>query len=155
MEAELQIKEKMEEFVRRIKKDSEGPEFGALKNRIEVWYNEVGDCLQLKTMNIATIAKRIDEFLTIYYSVEKRDLPVGFQLKDVKVLINKFELKSVAVGAGYSKEGNALKSISLVIELILKAYEKSRQTGTIGSRNGYRTAFEILINNKIAGLAGV
>ena len=145
----------MDEFVKIIKEDSEKPYFGSLKNQIEIWYNEEGDCVQFKTMDIATLGKRIDEYLTIYYSVEKRDLPVGFQLKDVKALINKFELKSVTVGASYSKEGNALKSISLVIELILKAYEKSHQTGTIGSRDGYRTAFETLINNRIAGFAGV
>jgi len=52
------------------------------------WYNAHGDCIVFQTADEAIVADRIDQFLTIYrWAVDHR--PIGFQVKDVKALLDK------------------------------------------------------------------
>ena len=61
---------------------------GSHVERREPWYNAHGDCIQFQTMNIAVVAERIDNYLTIYRSATDNE-PIGFQLKDVQRLIQR------------------------------------------------------------------
>ena len=101
------------------------------------WYNSHGDCIMYKTSDEAVIGDRIDEILTIYRSIQAR-APIGFKIKGVRAILNKFGYDGLAVNT--SQEGQKVKSISIVA-LLLAAYEegplniKRRQAyaGVLGS----------------------
>ena len=97
---------------------------GSHKDRMEFWYNRQGDCIEFQTVDEAVIADRIDDHLTLYRSVEKRE-PIGFQIKGIKALI------SISGGEGIevrtSKDGNQIVSVRI---LLLRAYDSDRSTIT-------------------------
>lgn len=62
-------------------------ERGSQKDNIEFWYNLHGDCIEFQTVDEAIIADRIDDYLTIYRSLENRE-PIGFKIKGVRSLLN-------------------------------------------------------------------
>ena len=109
----------------------EHPAFSA-----EPWYNPDGDCIVCKIANEASVADRIDEFLTIYRSAED-NRPIGFQVKGVGAIIDKFGLAGLAIAC----EANAgsMESLS-VTALLLAAYED--RPFTLGRRIGYAEAME-------------
>lgn len=72
-----------------IKGLQDNPDLGSHKDEIGPWYNSVGDCIEFQTVQEAYVADRVDEFLTIYRSADT-EKPIGFQIKDVKVLLEKF-----------------------------------------------------------------
>ncbi len=52
-------------------------------------------------MQVATLGKRIDEFLTLYISMKDKKA-IGFQLKDIHALINKYDVDLITVQADYA-----------------------------------------------------
>ena len=100
------------------------------------WYNGPGDCIIFQTTDEATVADRIDEVLTIYRSVET-NTPVGYQIKGVRALAEKFGWAGIRVDC--KNEGNELTEIS-ISALLLGAYEQGPKT--IGRRKGYASAFD-------------
>ena len=131
-----------EDFLKKIEKDSQTKAFGSKKNNIQIWYNQDGDCVQFQTMHVGVLRERIDDYLTVYRSAEDNE-PIGFQLKDVHALINKYELEGVAVQAGYSIKDNKLISVAV---LMLKAFAKMQPS--INRVAGYGDAFRTLTNDK-------
>lgn len=113
-----------EKFITQLKQDLERVDFGSKQNDIQLWYNEEGDCIQFVTMqDVATIGKRIDEYLTLYVSMED-EKPIGFQLKDVHALIREHGIGGVVeVQAGYTPADKRLVSITATT-LILIALNK-------------------------------
>lgn len=85
--------------------------------RTEPWYNPYGDCIEYQTVNEAVVADRIDGLLTIYRSA-LTDKPVGFQIKGVRVLLDKLRCHGVATLSSESENGQ-LVSVSLFAFLSL------------------------------------
>lgn len=127
-----------EKFITQLKQDIEGKDFGSRQDDLQLWYNEEGDCIQFKTMHVATIRKRIDEYLTLYISIEDNK-PIGFQLKDIHALINEHKMDSIIVQADYSSSDKKLVSISM---LIFEAFVKMPRT--INRTSGYAEAFRTI-----------
>jgi len=100
------------------------------------WYNGPGDCIIFQTTDEAVVAERIDEILTIYRSVET-NIPVGYQIKGVRALAEKFGWDGVRVDC--KKDGDELMEVSLSA-LLLSAYEQGPKT--ISRRRGYASAFD-------------
>jgi len=92
--------------------------FGSKKNQI--WYNKEGDCLQLQTEQVAVVGERIDEFLTVYHSAENNDI-IGFQLKDIKELVNRYGLTGIVVNASVDPD----KLDISVYALLLRAFRSA------------------------------
>lgn len=124
-------------FLKELNKDILSDDFGSGQNDPVIWYNEEGDCLQFKTMQVATIGKRIDEYLTLYLSAED-DKPIGFQLKDIHALYSKHDADLMAVHADYTSKDRMLISVSM---LMLKAFKKKAES--INRLSGYSEAFGI------------
>ena len=70
-----------EKFIKQIMRDVKSKAFGSRQHELQVWYNKDGDCVQFKTVQVATLRRRVDEYLTLYISIDDKK-PVGFQLKD-------------------------------------------------------------------------
>ena len=100
----------------------------------EPWYNSVGDCISYKTADEAVVADRIDEILTVYRSVVS-DEPIGFKIKGVQVILNKFGYDGLSVST--EQNGTTVKSISIAV-LLLAAYEEGPRS--IKRRIGYANA---------------
>ena len=107
------------------------PEF-----RAEPWYNPDGDCIVFQMANEAIVADRIDEILTLYRSAIDRR-PIGFQIKGVHALIQKFGVDGLELESVTSD--HEVKSIS-VTALLLAAYEEGPKT--FNRRQAYAIAFE-------------
>jgi hypothetical protein len=125
-------------FIKQLKHDIEGSEFGSKQEELQIWYNQEGDCVQFKTMHVATIAKRIDEYLTLYISIEDNK-PIGFQLKDIHALANKYDVDLTAVQADYTSRDKRLVSITT---LMFQAFVKIPKTTNRVS--GYSEAFRTI-----------
>ncbi len=124
-------------FLEELKRDIQSDDFGSGHDAPNIWYNEDGDCLQFKTTHVATIGKRIDEYLTLYLSAENNE-PIGFQLKDIHALYSKHDADLMSVQADYTSEGKILISMSM---LMLKAFKKKKES--INRLTGYSEAFSI------------
>lgn len=81
------------------------------------WYNPYGDCVMYQTVDEATVADRIDEYLTILRSAVD-DRPIGFQLKDVLAVIKRYGCEALRVSAAIHKD-----QVISVKALLLAAYE--------------------------------
>jgi len=107
----------LDDFVHEMEKESGE---GTPEARLEPWYNKYGDCIVYQTVGEAVVADRVGELLTIYRSaIDER--PIGFQIKGVMAMIQKFGLdglQSISVGA-----------------LLLAAYEDGPMT--LGRRQAY------------------
>lgn len=131
-----------EKFIKQLKQDLNGSDFGSKQDDLQIWYNKEGDCLQFKTIpNVATIGKRIDEYLTLYISIED-EKPIGFQLKDVRALIKDLGVDLMAVQAGYVSGDKSLVSITA---LMLKALVKMPES--INRFSGYANAFRTIVKD--------
>jgi hypothetical protein len=109
---------------------------GRPKFRAEPWYNPHGDCVVFQLADEAFVAERIDELLTVYHSViDKRT--IGFQIKGVQAMINKFGLDGLAVTSETDSDG--VKSVSIAA-LLLAAYEEGPRT--VGRRKAYSVVME-------------
>ena len=107
---------------------------GVSKFVSQPWYNPDGDCIVFQTHGEAVVAKRIDDLLTIYNSaIDER--PIGFQIKGVKAIIEKFGIDGLVVQSVIDREG--VKSVSIAA-LLLAAYEKGESS--VERRLGYAKA---------------
>jgi len=75
----------LNKFLKEVKSRSD---FGSCKDEIRPWYNPVGDYIEFQATNEEFIADRIDDYLTIYKSIDNNQ-PTGFKIKDVQALIRK------------------------------------------------------------------
>jgi hypothetical protein len=132
-----------EKFITRLKQNLKGSDFGSKQDDVHLWYNEEGDCIQFKTTHVATIGKRVDEYLTLYISVENQK-PIGFQLKDVQALLNAQNLDLMAVQVDYASLDKSLVSVSM---LIFEAY--SKMPTTINRKFGYSEAIRTMVKDKV------
>lgn len=131
-----------EKFIRQLKQDLEGSDFGSRQDDLQIWYNKEGDCFQFKTMqHVATMGKRIDEYLTLYISIEDGK-PVGFQLKDINALIKELDIDLMAVQAGYVSGDKSLVSITA---LMLRALVKMPES--VNRISGYTDAFRTMVKD--------
>ena len=120
----------MENFLKELmSKFCNGEELGSHRNELHIRYNEDGDCVQFQTDHVAIVRQRIDEYLTLYKSAES-DKVIGFQLKDIKALVNKYECDSFTVKAAVHN-----KLLMSITTLLLKAF--SKQHPTINRMRGY------------------
>jgi hypothetical protein len=103
---------------------------------LQLWYNPYGDCVEYQTEQVAIVADRIGEYLTIYRSAET-DKAIGFQLKDVKALMKKY---TSPVQLEWKTKGNTLVSVSA---LLLAAME-AEVPFTIKKRSGFLDAMRNL-----------
>lgn len=108
---------------------------GSHKERLEIWYNAQGDCIQFKMKQEAVVADRIDDYLTIYRSAISNEA-IGFKLKDVQALIKRYGSDGMEIEALHSKE--ALISVTA---LLLYAFRDSALT--FNRVEGYKEALNI------------
>ncbi len=101
----------------------------------EPWYNSAGDCVIYQTSDEPMVAKRVDPVLTIYHSLNTGKA-IGYEIKGVKAIINKFGLDGITVEC--KQREREVVGISLTA-LLLAAYEQGPQT--IGRRKAYADAF--------------
>ncbi len=113
-----------EDFIKQLEQDIAGIDFGSKQDDLQMWYNERGDCIQFKTMNVPAIRERIDECLTLYFSIEDQK-PIGFQLKDIKALANLLDV-DIMVKADITSSDKSLISITALI--LFKAYTQMPET---------------------------
>src|SRR5277367_5106444 len=99
------------------------------------WWNPAGDCIIYQTSDEATVAERIDDILTIYVSVVSGK-PIGFQIKGIGAMSNKFGWAGAAVEC--KERYKELLEVSLSA-LLLTAYENGPKT--ISRRQAYIEAF--------------
>jgi len=83
----------LDNFVRQMDKHAR---FGSHKGEIQPWYNREGDCIEFQTVHEGFMADRIDDYLTIYRSAKTND-PIGFQIKDVGALVDKYGYEGLAL----------------------------------------------------------
>ena len=99
------------------------------------WLNIHGDCIVCQLdVDTAVFAERIDELLSIYRSAETRKA-VGFQIKGVRAITERFGWDAMAIQA--EANGSELRSVSMTA-LCLAAYENGPKT--ISRRRGYAEA---------------
>lgn len=98
------------------------------------WYNRFGDCIDYQTEQVAVVADRIDHHLTIYRSVEN-NAAIGFQLKDVKALMEKYKSQ---FGVLFTTRDNTLISVT---SLLLTAFKIDSST-TMKKQTGYEQALK-------------
>jgi hypothetical protein len=104
--------------------------------KAEPWYNPYGDCVVYKIADEATVAERVDGLLTIYRSADD-DRPIGFQIKGVRAIINRFGLEGLAFTSEI--DAKSVKSVSIAL-LLLAAYEEGPYT--LGRRMAYAAAMQ-------------
>ena len=117
-------------------RDLDPSQKGSHKGQREPWYNPHGDCIQFQTVNEAVIGERIDGYLTIYRSAISHE-PVGFQIKDVQRLIQRYGCSGIEVQAQMSRQ-----RLVRVTGLLLYAYQS--EPPTINRINGYMSAMSAL-----------
>jgi hypothetical protein len=116
---------------------------GVSREASKPWYNPAGDCIIYQMADEAIVADRIDRSLTIYRSAIN-NRPIGFQIKGVDAITQKFGLNGILVECKTNKYELQQVSISA---LLLAAYEQGPQT--IGRREGYAAAFDCAPNPRI------
>ena len=109
---------------------------GSHNSQREPWYNSHGDCIQFKTVNEAIVAERIDNYLTIYRSAISNE-PIGFQIKDIQKLLQKYGCTGIEVEA--KVKGQRLIRVT---GLLLYAYQS--ESPTINRVSGYMSAISAL-----------
>lgn len=109
---------------------------GSHVHQREPWYNPHGDCIQFQTANEATVAERVDNYLTIYRSALTNH-PIGFKIKDVRELIKRYGCDGIAVEAEI--RGQILVRVT---GLLLRAYQS--EPSTINRVSGYASALGTL-----------
>ena len=124
----------MEDFLKKIMADSKGSAFGSRKGDAEIWYNEEGDCLQFQLTHVAVVRNRIDDYLTVYRSAVD-SAPIGFQLKDIKALIQKYSAGGIVVKAEVDK-GKLISVTALLVNILADL------GATIMRREGYSEALQ-------------
>lgn len=135
------MEEEKDEFTKQLEKDIKSPEFGSMQDDHLMWYNKEGDCIHFKTMDVDIIGKRIDEFLTLYISIEENK-PVGFQLKDIHALTSLLDV-DLMVEADVTTKDKRLISINM---LILKAFDK--KPANISRFSGYTDAIGVMTKDE-------
>jgi hypothetical protein len=118
-------------FLEDMMKGQGQPEF-----RAEPWYNPYGDCIVYQMVDVAVVAERVDELLTIYRSASD-NRAIGFQIKGVHAIITKFGLDGLAVAS--EADSGGVRSISIAA-LLLAAYEQGEPT--IARRMAYASVME-------------
>lgn len=108
------------------------PDLNSKRDVLEPWYNEYGDCIEFQTVNEAIVADRIDDFLTIFRSAKSNE-PIGFQLKDIKALAQKYHYDKLKVEIAI--KGNKILSLTALLISAL-----AERPSTIKRRNSYSEA---------------
>lgn len=112
---------------------------GENAHALQLWYNSYGDCIEYQTEQVAIVADRIDNYLTIYRSAESNKA-IGFQLKDIKALMKKCRSD---VHLEWTTKKKTLVSVSA---LLLAALEEELPL-SIKKRSGYLEAIRNLAKN--------
>jgi hypothetical protein len=102
----------------------------------EPWYNSYGDCIEYRCADEATVADRIDGVLTLYRSAND-DRVIGFQLKGVKAMMDKFGFDAATMAA--ETAGGRVVSVRL---LLLAAGKESERTESFTGLQAYDEALE-------------
>lgn len=131
------------EFAKQLDQDIAGSDFGSKQDDLQMWYNERGDYIQFKTMNVSAIRERIDECLTLYISLEDQK-PIGFQLKDIKALADLLDV-DIMIKADITSSDKSLVSITALI--LFKAYTQMPESAD--RRTGYGEAFKTLVKKDL------
>lgn len=116
----------------------EGMESGEPEFRPAPWYNPHGDCIVHQIADEAVIAERIDELLTLYRSAVDRRV-IGYQVKGVQALIQRFGWDGLYVECAADTSGKEVRQVS-VAALLLAAYEA--RPPTINRRSAYAQSFQ-------------
>jgi len=112
--------------------------------RAEPWYNPHGDCLVFKSEEVAVVAHRVDEILTVYESAETGKT-IGFQIKGIGHLLKQFRCDGLAVGTLAQPDGDIIE-ISLVA-ILMQAYRDG--PNTIERRVTYVDLAERFANQRV------
>ncbi len=103
----------------------------------EPWYNPHGDCLVYKCEEVAVVAERVDDVLTIYESADDGSA-IGFKIKGVCHLLQEMGCDTMAVMAATDESGEIVEvSVAMIL---FEAFIQDRPT--IARREGYARAAE-------------
>lgn len=96
----------------------------------EVWYNAIGDCVEFCAEDVAVVADRIDDVITIYRSaVDER--PIGFQIKGVLALLRLLDASMMRVE--HQQAGSTVTRVSVDV-LLAAAVRKSMEGSDVPRR---------------------
>jgi hypothetical protein len=98
------------------------------------WYNQYGDCIEYLAESVAVVADRIDGYLTIYRAADTNN-PIGFQLKDIKKLMDKYQAD---FGVIFHTQDSKLISVT---SLLLTAFQ-IEPVKNIKKLSGYEQALK-------------
>jgi len=132
-----------EDFIKQLKQDIIGNDFGSKQDDLRMWYNKEGDCIQFITTHVATIRKRIDEFLTLYISLEDKK-PIGFQLKDIHAFADIHDVDIMIQTDVFSKDKSL---ISITALILFNAYTKIPESTE--RRTSYEEAYKTMARKEI------
>ena len=118
--------------IRRFSETAGEPGFSATP-----WYNPHGDCLIYKSEEVAVVAERVDDVLTIYESAETGKA-IGFKIKGVAHLLRELGHKVMAVEA--ATDGTEELVAVSVTTMLLKAFSRAKPTNK--RLEGYARAIE-------------
>lgn len=135
-----------ENFFKKIESASQKKDFGSKRNEPKFFYNEEGDCLQFQLMDMAITRDRIDDYLTVYRSYNDNK-PVGFQIKDVRALINKHDLEAFSISATVKNEEITMIALRLILKALIK-----NDASPINRIAGYSDALQVFTRDKMAGV---
>ena len=99
------------------------------------WYNPTGDCIEYHTQHDAIVADRIDEYLTIYRSVDEKRNFVGFQLKDIAAIMKLVDHNTIQLEITTDDNKTILSVTALLFTLI-----ENNVPLSIKKRQGYYEA---------------
>lgn len=90
-----------------------------------IWYNAYGDCLEYSTANVAVVADRIDEVITIYRSADKGEA-IGFQIKGVSALVEMLDADAFVVEHLESNQVIRSVKVNVILAMALQSSSTSR-----------------------------
>lgn len=99
------------------------------------WYNEPGDCIEFQTIDEAIVADRIDDYLTLFRTTDKKEA-IGFKIKGIKSLVNVY---GGHVGFSASGEGKRVVNVSVVLMQAAQTEDKPTYKRITGYAEAVRT----------------
>ena len=115
-------------------------EAGSEQEHPSFWYNTQGDCIEFQTVDEAIVADRIDDYLTLFRTVDKREV-VGFKIKGVKSLIN---ILGGYVGFSAAGEGKKVAHVSVILMQAAQTEDKPTFKRITGYAEAVRTLSEAI-----------
>lgn len=116
---------------------------GPAQFRPEPWYNHWGDCVEYKLADEAHYARRVDDLLTVYHSLDN-DRVIGFQIKGVGAMAKELDLKAFSLTA---QESTRTFGGDEITKILLLAFRHEKMTNLTEQSAAYTAALGLAHTN--------